>query len=252
MPKEKDKSHGRDREEKVGGVWYATKADPLLALEPVLYLESPDGEVTVLEPVGKPGKAPPSAVEAVLGAAGFLSAPQHPVTLKSHSEKLPVIKHFGFEVSKGEWSAAVSAAKHLAGNLGGWTTVLAGQTAFHAPTHLSEILGVIWQKAGRPAWSVTHASTSAPAHGSGAPEVLVPYALTDLRVRAIEKRFGGLDKGGGGSLMRQKTHLEVHDDLKLSPEACPLCGGRLYEEDGQFFCETAADEPVEPDERMIE
>lgn len=237
---------------RVGSVWYATKADPLLALAPVLWLRSPDGEVTVLEPVGHPGGSPPSAVAAVLGAAGFLSPPKHPITVKSHDEDPGVVRHFGFDVPASEWGAAFGAVKRLAGALGGWTTVLAGQTGFHAPMYLNEILGVIWEQAGRPAWSVAHAAPPSPTIGSGAPPVLTPYALTDVRVRAIDKRFGGLDKGGSGSLTRQKSHYEIQSDLKLAPVDCPHCGGRLYEEDGYFFCATAEDSAIEPDELVTE
>ncbi|MBM4357214.1 MAG: hypothetical protein FJ096_03810 [Deltaproteobacteria bacterium] len=237
---------------RVGQIWYATKADPLLALEPVLWLQSPDGDVSVLEPVGTPGTPPPSAVQAVLGAAGFLAPPKHMISIKSHDGDPGVVKHVGFEVPQGRWGAAFGAVKQLSGKLGGWTTVLAGQTGFHAPTHLSEILGVIWERAGMPAWCVAHAAPPTPMHGPGVPPVLTPYALTDVRVRAIDKRFGGLDRGGSGSLVRQKTHLEVQDDLKLGPQTCAHCGGRLYEEDGVYFCENAADEAIEPDERVVE
>ena len=253
MPQDEEQSRREpDGKPRFGSIWYATKADPLLALEPVLWVRSPDGEVTVLEPVGTSGSAPPSAVQAVLGAAGFLTPPKHAMTVKSHDESLGIVKHFGFDVPESHWGPAFGAVSSLSGSLGGWTTVLVGQTGFHAPTHVAELLGVVWERAGCPAFTVGHAAPPSPAHGNGAPAVLTPHALGDVRVRAIANRFGGLDAGGRGSLVRQKSRLEVHDDLKLAPETCPRCGGRLYEEDGMYFCENAADEAIEPDEQVVE
>jgi hypothetical protein len=237
---------------RVGSIWYATKADPLLAMEPLLWLESPDGEVSVLEPVGRPGSPPPSAVEAVLGAAGFLAPPKGTVTLKSHEKYPGVVKHHGFEVPASSWGAAFAEISKLNGALGGWTTALTGQTAFHAPTHLAEILGVIWEKAGKPAWSVAHATSSVPEVGHDQPPVLTPFAGLDVRSRAIEERFGGLEVDASDGLTRQKTHYEVQDDVKLAPEKCPRCGGRLYEEEGHYFCANAAEESVQPDELVVE
>ena len=95
MPQDEEQSRREhDGTPRFGSIWYATKADPLLALEPVLWVRSPDGEVTVLEPVGKSGSAPPSVVQAVLGAAGFLTPPKHAMTVKSHDESLEIVKHF--------------------------------------------------------------------------------------------------------------------------------------------------------------
>jgi hypothetical protein len=246
MTTQKASSGGSGDAAKVGRVWYATKADPLLALKPVLLLESPEGELVTIEPEGA-GGSPASVVQAVLGAAGFVGSAGRGLSIKAHEGDPQCIRHYGFEVSAGAWGSVFGAVTALSGDLGGWTSVLVGQTAFHSPSHMNEILSAVWDKAGRPSWCIAHSASMIPARGSGAPMVLTGMTALDLRGRTTDKRFEGLEAGGSDTLTKQRVHLDVPPEVKVAPEKCEHCGGRLYEHEGYYFCATAAETEESPD-----
>jgi hypothetical protein len=135
----------------------------------------------------------------------------------------------------------------ITGSLGGWTEVLIGQTAFHAPSHMTHVFGVLWASAGRPPVMVSHHLPPPPQKLAGAPTELSAFPLTDRRLLMLLERFGGTQKRPSDYLTDQKTHMQIQQYVKVAPEECEFCGGRLYESDGHYWCAKAANEDSKPD-----
>lgn len=232
---------------RLGSIWYATKSDPMLAVEPVIWFRTPDGVAAVLEPVGWKGGRPESAVHAVLRAAGCVPGAPRTLGIRVWEDDATCVRHVGFDVAADRWDDAFASLKLLSGAIGGWTDVLVGQAAFHAPTHFVQILTLIWDRAGRPQWRSANSLSSKPAKGGGEPLELPPFAAGDKRARFAFSRFFGLEDGGSDFITLQKTHMEVQEPVEVAAERCEICGGRLYEADGHFFCASAATLESKPD-----
>lgn len=157
------------------------------------------------------------------------------------------VRHLGFDVPAARWGAAFSSLGLLAGELGGWTSVLVGQTAFHAPTHIVQILTLIWDRAGRPQWRSANHISSKPTKAGSSPAELTPYAAADKRTRFAASRFLGLEEGAADHLTLQRTHMAVQEPVEVALEKCEICGGRLYEADGHYWCANAATQASKPD-----
>jgi hypothetical protein len=219
----------------------------MLALEPVIWFRTPDGVVGVLEPVGWSGGRPESAVTAVLRAAGCVGGSPRELRVQHWEDATTCVRHYGFDVDRSRWEETFSATRLLAGGLGGWTEVVVGQTAFHAPSHLVEIMSVIWDRAGRPQWHVAVHVSAKPGGGGETPAELPAFVASDLRARFATSRYMDLEEGSDDSLTAQRTHMEVQKPVEVAAERCEFCGGRLYEADGHYWCASAATIESSPD-----
>jgi hypothetical protein len=235
-----------------GSVWYGTRADPLLAMKPLLRFRAP-GETTseILEPRGTSTVAPESVVDAVLEAAGFGGRSGSPSSLALLDDARQFVPHYGFSVTSERWEAVRSALRRfLSGSLGGWSNVLMGQTGFHAPANMTHVFGALWAEAGRPPVTVAHNLGTKP-HKDGdervAPATLLGFFRSDRRSDLLFERFGKLEPGQHDLLTDQKTYRTVQEQVDIAEEACEFCGGRLYEHQGYYFCANAAEITSTPD-----
>lgn len=238
-----------EKTESKGSVWYGTRSDPILALQPVLWFSDPAGNKGVLETEGwGGGGAPESCVTAALRAAGFVGGGARASALRLHDDERQCVRHHGFDVPEDRWPLIESGMRELLGGaLGGWTEVLAGQAGFHAPSHMTHIFAVLWATAGRPPVQVAHHLPPPPPKTSGAPIDLAGFPLADRRLLMLLERFGGTQKRPSDFLTDQKTHMEIQQYLKVAPEECEFCGGRLYESGGYYWCANAATMDSKPD-----
>ncbi len=235
--------------EAAGSVWYGTRSDPMLALQPVLWFSDPAGNKGILETEGWGGGAEPeSCVTSALRAAGFVGGEARLSRLRLLDDERQCIRHHGFNVPEARWSLVESTMREvLMGSLGGWTGVLAGQTGFHAPAYMTQIFGVLWATAGRPPVHVAHHLPPAPGKSGRTPAELSAFPLTDRRLLMLLERFGGANKNPKDWLTDQKTYLDIQQYVKVAPEACEFCGGRLYEDKGHYWCANAGHLESKPD-----
>jgi hypothetical protein len=167
-------------------LWYATESDPFRALHDVLELAR--GEDRQLYECGGWSGRPESAVQAVLGAAGFIGAEPRPVSVRALDPGVEVVRHFGFAVEDEALGAVEEAIRTgLRGDLGGFTAVLMGQVGFHRSVYA---FAHVWTAAGKPPILLVHPSADrSHARGQGGPATLLGPHEIDARARLALSRF---------------------------------------------------------------
>jgi hypothetical protein len=232
-----------------GSIWYATRSDPLLAFQPVIWLKPPEGEVALLEPMLDADGEPDSPVSGVLAAAGFIEGATQKFSLNRMDDERHCVRHYGFDVPEGQWSQVEQKIhKYLEGELGGWTEVLTAQTSYHGPSYMTHIFGVLWTAAGEPKMHISHHLPPAPGKSmSNIPSEILPFGPKDPRIQQAFERFKNLGQSDHDSLTPQKTYRQWQKPVEISPEVCAVCGGRMYKDDGHVWCAKAAQDPGIPD-----
>lgn len=231
-----------------GSIWYATRSDPLLAFQSMIWLKAPEGEPALLEPMIDADGEPDSPVMGVLAAAGFIEGSAQPFTLNRMDDERYCVRHYGFDVPQEQWGEVEGKIyDYLSGQLGGWTEVLTAQTSYHGPSFMTHIFGVLWAAAGRPQVHISHHLPPAPSKGIANPSELLPFRHVDLRIRQALERFKNLEPKEHDFLTDQKTYRQWQKPVEIAPEVCAVCGGRMYKVDGHLFCAKAATDEGKPD-----
>lgn len=234
--------------ESMGSIWYGTRSDPLLALQPVLWFRDPSGRIGILETEGTNGTEPESCVMATLRAAGLVGGPGTLSRLRLLDDERQCVRHHGFDVPSSRWGRVDSTMRELLmQGLGGWTEVLSGQTCFHAPAYMTQVFAVLWATAGRPPVQVAHHLSPAPKKTAGVPTALAAFPLADRRMALHIERYGKPGSTQANVFSDQKTLFEFQQPVEIAPEACEFCGGKLYEADGHYWCANAPTRESKPD-----
>jgi hypothetical protein len=159
-------------------IWLVSDADHFRTMHDMIAVVV-DGTTRIYE--CESGHEAEKPVRAVLGAAGFSGSNKSPVTVKTHNEAIGgFVKHRCFHVPKDKLADVEMMIKiALAGNLGGFTGVLSGQTNFHRSAFAFEYA---WAAAGMPAVRIAHPTMAQAASGNDAPGPILDRALADPRV----------------------------------------------------------------------
>ncbi|MBK8256519.1 MAG: hypothetical protein IPK82_28100 [Polyangiaceae bacterium] len=130
----------------MGEFWEAREAGSKRALHLIYLLVEADGSVTILD---TDGWSPSSAVQAVLGAAGFTNAARGGLTVVERDPrevKFEPVRGFRFPAAETR-KIQVAARTALAGSVGGFRDVVVGAVGFH---NNPLAFDMVWEAAGRP------------------------------------------------------------------------------------------------------